>query len=348
MTINAGDIISLMNELAPQELAEKWDHPGLQIGNPEIPVDKVLVSLDVTESNVDYAIRQGIPMIISHHPFLFRSLQQLDLRTAKGRIIEKLIKNDILCFAAHTNLDTAFGGVNDALAAALGLSDLEGLVPGKTYKSFKVAAYTSAVKARQFHHELQVRYPDESGHYYLHDDDDDFTSEEKMEFNISEKALPAVLTDLNRICGPLHYDVYPLENNGKQEYMGRIGRLPSPLTGRKALEYVKEKLGVPVLRYCGNTEIMVERVAVLGGAGSEFAELAIARGADLYVTGDLKYHEAQDAASLGLLVADAGHFYTERVIIPRLAEILRKEAKARKWDIAIFEDSDALDIFGQI
>lgn len=348
MTVNAGDVISLMNELAPQELAEKWDHPGLQIGNPDRPVDKVLVSLDVTESNVDYAIRQGISMIISHHPFLFHPIQSLDLRTAKGRMIEKLIKHDILTFAAHTNLDTASGGVNDALSAALDLSDLEGLVPGKKYKSFKIDAYMSAVKARQFHHELQVKYPEESGHFYLLDDEDDFTAEEKMEFNISEKALPAVLSDLHRICGPIHYDIYPLENNGKREFMGRIGSLPSPLPGRKALEYVKEKLGIPVLRFCGNTQITVKKVAVLGGAGSEFAALAKARGADLYVTGDLKYHEAQDAASLGLLVADAGHFYTERVIISHLAGELRKEAKVRGWDISIIEDSSAVDIFGQL
>lgn len=348
MTVKAGDLISLMNELAPQELAEKWDHPGLQIGNPELSVNKVLISLDLTESNVDYAIQHGISMIISHHPFLFHPIQQLDLRTAKGRIIEKLIKNDILSFAAHTNLDTVSGGVNDALAGALNLSDLEGLVPGKKYKSFKIAAYTSAVKARQFRRELQVKYPDDSGYFYLLDDDDDLTTEEKMEFNVSEKALASVISDMGRICGTLHYDIYPLENNGRQEFMGRIGILPSPLSGRKALEYVKQKLGIPVLRFCGNTEITVKKVAVLGGAGSEFAELAKMRGADLYVTGDLKYHEAQDAASHGLLVADAGHFYTERVIISRLAEELGRKTKARGWDISIIKDPCAADIFDQL
>lgn len=110
------------------------------------------------------------------------------------------------------------------------------------------------------------------------------------------------------------------------------------MKGKEALLYIKEKLGIPDLRYAGNTDIIVHKVAVLGGAGSEFASLAKARGADLYLTGDLKYHEAQDAAAMGLLIADGGHFYTERVIVPKLAERIRKEAEKgtgiwRYWKI---------------
>ena len=89
-------------------------------------------------------------------------------------------------------------------------------------------------------------------------------------------------------------------------------------------------------------------MAVLGGAGSEFASLAKARGADLYLTGDLKYHEAQDAAAMGLLIADGGHFYTERVIVPKLAERIRKEAEKRHWDLEVLEDTGAEDIFSNL
>ena len=116
MSIEAKQIINIMNAWAPQSLAESWDHPGLQIGNVHTPVKKVLVALDLTAENASYAADNGVNLIISHHPFLFRSLHEIDLGTYRGKIIETLIRSSIVSFAAHTNLDIARGGVNDVLA----------------------------------------------------------------------------------------------------------------------------------------------------------------------------------------------------------------------------------------
>lgn len=348
MKITAQHLISLMNEWAPPSLAEKWDHPGLQVGNSQVPVQKVLISLDLTEENVDRAIRDGVSMIISHHPFLFKGLHELDLSTYKGRVIEKLIKHDILAFAAHTNLDTAEGGVNDALAAALDLKEIRGLVPEKTYPMYKLAAYVTPTAAKAFYYHVKEAYGEDVGHYYLLDDEDDMTEEAKMEMNVLAPSLPSLLADLKTYCGKVHYDIYPLENGEEREYMGRVGSLPTEMSGIEALQYIKEKLGIPDLRYAGDVERKVKTIAVLGGAGSEFAELAKAKGADLYLTGDLKYHEAQDAARLGLLIADGGHFYTERVIVPTLAKRIREVAKEKGWELEVVEDSDAKDIFGHV
>ena len=348
MKITAQHLMSLMNEWAPPSLAEKWDHPGLQVGNSQVPVQKVLVSLDLTEENVDLAIREGVSMIISHHPFLFKGLHELDLTTYKGRVIEKLIKHDILAFAAHTNLDTAKGGVNDALAAALDLKELRGLVPEKTHPMYKLAAYVTPTAARAFYHHVKEIYGNDVGHYYLLDDEDDMTQEAKMEMNVLAPSLSALLADLQTYCGKVHYDIYPLANGEEKEYMGRVGYLPKEMRGIEALQYIKEKLGIPDLRYAGDVERTVKTVAILGGAGSEFAALAKSKGADLYLTGDLKYHEAQDASRLGLLIADGGHFYTERVIVPALAKRIREAAKERAWDLEVLEDSQAEDIFGHI
>lgn len=127
MSIEAKQIINIMNAWAPQSLAESWDHPGLQIGNVHTPVKKVLVALDLTAENASYAADNGVNLIISHHPFLFRSLHEIDLGTYRGKIIETLIRSSIVSFAAHTNLDIARGGVNDVLAEKLSLSDVSGL-----------------------------------------------------------------------------------------------------------------------------------------------------------------------------------------------------------------------------
>ena len=348
MNITAKDLIHLMNTWAPQDLAESWDHPGLQVGDPNEPVKKVLIALDVTAENVDYAASVGATMIISHHPFLFRSIHTLDLTSWRGAIIGKLITNHIVSFAAHTNLDTARGGVNDALAGALGLQDCRDFVPEKTYPMMKVAAYAPFVKAKEFHYRLKEQYPDIGKTFYLLGDFDDAARVGKMEFNVPSGKLTQLLDEMRKICGPIHYDLYELKNGGTHESMGRIGRLPHPMTGMEALEHVKKSLAIPVLRYAGNPERTVETLAVLGGAGSEFASLARAKGADLYVTGDLKYHEAQDAAGMGLLIADAGHFYTERVIVPALAERIRKAAAEKGWDLEVLEDSGAVDIFRNV
>lgn len=348
MNITAKDLMHLMDTWAPKDLAESWDHPGLQVGNPEEPVKKVLIALDVTAENVDYAASHGVTMIISHHPFLFKSIHTLDLTSWRGAIIGKLITNHIVSFAAHTNLDTARGGVNDALAGALDLHDLADFVPEKTYPMMKVAAYAPFVKAKEFHYRVKERYPDMGKSFYLLDDFDDAARVGKMEFNVPSEKLDILLEEMKNICGPIHYDVYELKNGGRRESMGRIGHLPRPMTGLEALAHVKKCLGIPDLRYAGNPDRTVETVAVLGGAGSEFASLAKAKRADLYVTGDLKYHEAQDAAGMGLLIADGGHFYTERVIVPVLADRIRKAAAEKGWDLEVLEDSGAKDIFEHV
>ncbi len=348
MNVKAKDLMQLMETWAPRALAEKWDHPGLQVGNPEGDVAKVLISLDLTEEAVDFAAKNGISMIISHHPFLFKALRELDLTTYKGRVIGKLIKNDILAFAAHTNLDTAKGGVNDALADALGLENREGLVSGKEEATYKLAIYLRPAVAKAFRGYLEKEYAEETDHYYFLDNDVDMADTVKLEMNVKGAALPSVLQALQERAEGAHYDIYELQNGRSREYMGRIGDLPKEMDGKEALSYIKEKLGIPVLRYAGDAGGKVRRVAVLGGAGSEFAALAKSKGADLYLTGDLKYHEAQDAAALGLLIADGGHFYTERVIVPVLAKRMEEEAKKRGWELEVIAYEEQRDIFEQV
>ena len=116
MQIKAGEIMKLMNQWAPPGLAESWDNPGLQTGRRDKDVRRILVALDVTEKNIDWASRHHVDMIISHHPLLFKSLKKIDADTEKGRMLCKLISSDIVSFAAHTNLDSTEEGVNDALA----------------------------------------------------------------------------------------------------------------------------------------------------------------------------------------------------------------------------------------
>lgn len=268
MSIEAKQIINIMNAWAPQSLAESWDHPGLQIGNVHTPVKKVLVALDLTAENASYAADNGVNLIISHHPFLFRSLHEIDLGTYRGKIIETLIRSSIVSFAAHTNLDIARGGVNDVLAEKLSLSDVSGLDPA--------------------------------------------------------------------------------ENGSDADSLGRTGMLPRVMSGKEAVSYIREKLEMPVIRYSGDINKNVKKIAILGGAGSEYIHDAKRLGADLFLTGDLKYHEAQEAYASDIIVVDGGHFYTEHPVVQNLANRLRQSFEEKNWDIEVVEDPVARDVFSYI
>ena len=114
------NILTVLDGMAPLSTAEEWDHAGFQVGDLEAPVTKALVCLDVTEAALNEAQKIGAELIISHHPLLFSPLSELPA----DHLIYKLAVAGISNVAMHTNLDKARGGVNDCLAAALGLSDL--------------------------------------------------------------------------------------------------------------------------------------------------------------------------------------------------------------------------------
>ena len=238
------DVMQAMERIAPRRLAEEWDNPGLLVGSPHDEVRKLLVALDVREETVERAIEDGCDLIVAHHPLIFRGLKAVRTDDATGRKIARLIKADVAVFAAHTNLDSAAGGVNDVLAERLGL---KGVVP------------------------------------------------------LAEGAADS------------------------EPGLGRIGSLDAELSLDDFAACVKEKLGLSSMRIVRAGDRRIARVALCGGSGAEFVGRAAAKGADVYVTGDVKYHDAERAIGLGVHVLDAGHFATEQPIVARLAERLEKE-----------------------
>lgn len=369
MEITAKTLMDFMEEWAPQSLAERWDHPGLQAGDPARPVRKVLVSLDLTKENARYAAENGVDMVISHHPFLFRALQKVDLSTEKGKILALCLSRGICAFAAHTNLDTAAGGVNDALADVLELKNRRGLVPIHEKRLFKFIVFVPALQEDEVRRAIADAgagslgaysrcsfssrgigrfLPGVDAHPFLGKPLEEETAEEvRIEAVVREEKISAVLSAM-RAAHPYEepaYDLYPMACGGVWDMMGRVGELPREMAGLEAVDYIKEKLGLPVAKFAGNPDRRVKTVAVLGGAGVEFASMAAKAGADLYLTGDVKYHEAQDAAAEGLLVVDGGHYYTERVVVPVIAKRLREAAEKHGWEITVIEDPVGKDIF---
>ncbi|MFR5403602.1 MAG: Nif3-like dinuclear metal center hexameric protein [Clostridium sp.] len=98
------DLIKKIENKYPLNLAYDWDNVGLLVGDFDNKIKKVLVTLEANESVVEEAIQKNIDLIITHHPFIFRKMNKINTKDLKGRLIHKLIKNDIALYSMHTNL----------------------------------------------------------------------------------------------------------------------------------------------------------------------------------------------------------------------------------------------------
>lgn len=238
MAATVDDIIKIMNGIAPPRLAENWDNVGFLVGRKDTEVKRILVALDLTPEALKQALEQKVQMIITHHPVIFKGLKKISDQDWQQEIILSCIENKIAVFSAHTNLDSAMGGVNDVLAELLEIQE------------------------------------------------------------------PRVLVA-----------------NEESEYsgLGRIGFLEEPLELPEFLSRVKKALNIKNI-VCADAGQKVHKVAVCGGAGADFIEEALLQGADTYVTGDVKYHDAQNAVFSGLNIVDGTHQATELVIVAHLAD----------------------------
>jgi putative NIF3 family GTP cyclohydrolase 1 type 2 len=153
--------------------------------------------------------------------------------------------------------------------------------------------------------------------------------EEKLEFVSEGWRLNKVLDSILKAhpYEEVAYDVYKLENEGKSYGYGGLGKLDGGETLREFAKSVKEKLRCGEVRVYGDIEKRVEKVAFCGGSGASFIE-KVAGKADVYVTGDIKYHDAQRASELGLSLIDAGHFGTEKHILASLVSYLRDKVES--------------------
>lgn len=365
-------IVEAMDKFAPRYLAEDWDNVGLLIGNPSQEIHKVLTCLDVTEQIIDKAIAENYNMIISHHPFLFRGIKRIATDKPQGRMLQKILSHNIAIFATHTNLDTTFGGVNDILAEKLGLIDLQPLTISYREEIVKLnvnvpADYAEAVREAiakagagfiDNYSDCSFYYSG-TGCFKPLNNANPFIGQHgqlaKVEETRIETIMPAKIQ--NRIIKAMlkahpyevpAYEIIPIHNVFKENGLGRIGKLNEPISLIDFAQNIKQNLPGDTFRFVKGNDKLVKKVALCSGAGIDFLDKAHMKGADTYVTGDVKYHEAQHAQELGINLIDAGHFGTELPVVESLAHYLQAENTANKWNIEITADTDAIDVFTTI
>lgn len=322
---------------APKTFAYDWDNVGLQVGSISDKTEAVLVTLDVNDAVVDEAIRLGANVIVSHHPMLFKPLKTIDFNTPKGKLVRKLIKHDITVYASHTNLDIAEGGVNDLLAEKIGIENVQPMVVTHEEPLYKLAVFTPVDHVNEVVDALSEAGAGHIGNYshctfqapgtgtfkpleganpYIGTPHKIERVEElKIETIVPETLLKNVVEAMLKAhpYEEVAYDIYPLKNEGKKYGLGRIGTLKEVVNFHQLIEMTKEALDVRHVRYVGDLDKQVKRVAVLGGSGEKYIHKAKQLGADAYITGDVTFHQAQDAKDNGLALIDAGH-YIEQVM----------------------------------
>jgi dinuclear metal center YbgI/SA1388 family protein len=249
-----------MDRLVPPWLAEEWDNVGLQIGDPQRPVQRIWIALDPGAEVIEAACKNKADLLITHHPLIFRPLKSIDFGTPGGSIIQMAVQHHLAIFAAHTNFDIVSDGVNDILAQRLGIQHLEILQP------VKVEAPTRK----------DVRFP----------------------------------------------------ANGEVTYgIGRMGVLAKPSSLKALVSTVKKMLKLNFVKVAGDLKMKVSRVALCSGSGSSLVPAFLASEAEVYISGDIHYHNARDAESVQRAIVDIGHFASEHLMVEALAQRLAQLTK---------------------
>ena len=356
------DVIAAIHRLAPFDLAEPWDHVGLQVGSPgdELPpagtagsgsaagsvgaAPVVLVALEVDDAVLDEARRLGAAVVVSHHPS-FDPLERLSYYSLSGRLALRAAREGVAVIAAHTSLDKARGGIADVVAELLGIEAAAPLAPAAAdvlkLVGFVPADDADLVRKAVFAAEAGVIGEYEhcswstggQGTFFGREGTDPVAGRAGRDESVDELRVEVVFPRRlrRRVTGAYvaahpyeepAFDVVPLENEVASLGLGRLGVLPAATTLAAFAAQVAAVLRLPSVRYAGDADREVRRVAVLPGSGAEAIASGVAQVADVLVTGDVKYHEARAAQAQGLALIDAPHGVTEQEGVLRWAERL--------------------------
>lgn len=341
------EIISVLDEMAPLAYAEDFDNVGLIVGDAETESTGVLVCHDALENVIEDAITKNCNLVVCFHPILFSGIKKITGKNYVERAILKAIKNDIAIYAMHTALDNHSQGVNKIFCNALGLVNTKVLIPKQNFIQ-KLVTYTVPDNADKVRNALFEAGAGTIGNY----DNCSFNSNGFFTFQGNENSNPVIgekgklhtgneikievlfekhlqsriLKTLfaNHIYEEVAYEIYNIENAHQNIGLGMIGELEVEMSEKDFLLMVKDKMIANGIRHSAFLGKKIKKVAVLGGSGSFAIKNAIMAGADAFLTADLKYHQFYEAENK-LVLADIGHFESERYTKNYIVDYLRKK-----------------------
>ncbi|RMG57838.1 MAG: Nif3-like dinuclear metal center hexameric protein [Deltaproteobacteria bacterium] len=340
------DLLSFFDEVFPFDLAADWDNVGLLVGREKKEVSSILVTLDVVPETVEEARSLGVDLIVSHHPLFVEPQKKISDANPKTEVLLNLASDGIALISLHTNADLSPRGVSFWLAQELGAQEVAPLKETSFEKEFKVVVFTpqdavpDVLKAAfdagagwiGNYSRCSFRapgtgtfFPEEGanprvGERGIYQE----VAEDRVEVVVPEKNLSAVLASISS-AHPYEtpaVDVYPLRGKAARGWLGVLFEVDPPASFSSYLGFIQERLSPGILRYAGDPGRVIRKVALLGGSGGSFVDEVARSDADLYVSGDLKYHQVQLLVEAGKCVADVGHYDSEKFFVPRVGQMI--------------------------
>ncbi len=341
------EITSYLNTEIPPALQESYDNCGLLIGDSSVKITGVLVCLDITESVFDEAVQKRCNLVISHHPMIFSGIKSITGRNDTERLIIRAIKENIAIYALHTNLDNHYEGVNRFLCNKIGITNAGILKPSpgivRKLVTFCPPSHADRVRdaifkagAGQIGNYDNCSYSNQGeGTFRAQAGSNPFVGQQgklhtEPELRI-ETIFPAFLENLVVTAliqahpyEEVAYDIYPLANIHHRIGAGMVGSLPDPVGAEEFLIRIKKILQIGCIRHTSLKNKSIQHIAVCGGSGSFLINDAMNCGADIYLTGDIKYHDFLIPGNK-MILADIGHYESEQFTKELIYTLLKKK-----------------------
>jgi dinuclear metal center YbgI/SA1388 family protein len=346
--LNVATICSFLDDFAPPKLAADWDNVGLLLGDHTTKVERLLTCLTITPEVVEEAVAEKANLIVTHHPILFRGTKRLSTYSSEGRLLMPLIHAGVAVYSPHTSFDNTVGGINDSLAQRIGLTEVRPLRWREGNQQYKITVFTpekdlepvseamfkaGAGHIGQYHH-CSFRIPG-TGTFFGSDSTNPTVGQKGRLETVAEIRLEIICSEgaLNNVLGAMRkahsyeepaFDVYPLRPNpdGGEGRMGRLAKAePLKTIGRR----LKKSLKASVMQMVGDEKTLIQKVAVVCGAGGEYLQEAIRARCDLFITGEMRFHDLLIAKASDVALLIPGHYATERPGIEELADRLQEK-----------------------
>ncbi|MCX7954893.1 MAG: Nif3-like dinuclear metal center hexameric protein [Bacteroidales bacterium] len=357
--IKISEIVNYIEDNYPPLYQEKYDNSGYQIFCGDDICTGVLLCLDINIKILKEAKENKLNLVISHHPFLFYSLQRIDVSENKGKIIEYALKNKINVYSLHTNYDKSIYGINLEIAKLLDLKTVEIINKEqnrlKKLVTFVPHNYADKVREAIFkagggvigNYDCCSYNIEGYGTFKGGENTNPFVGqkgkihkepETRIEVifpeHLQQKIIDSMLKE--HPYEEVAYDIYPLSNKYPLFGHGLSGYLENPMKKEAFFDYLKEKLKIVVLKYNSNfSKNIIRKIAICSGSGSFLISSLIYNNYDCFITSDLKYHDFVDVPE-DILLIDVGHFEMEVFFTKSIYNFLSK--KFDKFAIKISEN----------
>jgi dinuclear metal center YbgI/SA1388 family protein len=342
--VTTGDVISFLEMLAPLELAASWDNAGLLLGRRDVHVERVMTCLTITPETADEAIQSRAELVVSHHPILFRPVKRLTNLAPEESTVLDLARHGTAVYSPHTAFDDAPGGINDVISRVIKLQDISPLRRREAAAQCKIVVFVPpddlprvsdalfAAGAGQIGQYSQCSFRLQgTGTFFGSESSNPTIGQKGRREEVAEWRLE-VVCPADRVSEAIArtrqahsyeepaFDVYPLQGTASAAAgSGRIGTLPAPIRLNDFAATVKTCLRASSVQVVGDPSAGIERVAIVCGSGGEFIGDAVAAEADVFLTGELRFHDCLAARAQGLHLVLPGHYASERVGVEELA-----------------------------